>query len=225
MNKIIEEYIAIVDFLSHIIGNNIEIVLHDLLSTDGDSSIVAIVNGHVSGRSKESTLTSAGLMFIKNEVYKTNGSLIGYRGLSESGEDLVCYTKFIKDEEENLIGMLCINCNHSMQKQALFNLASVLNIDLDSSNELVIEERETKQKVNILEKFSKSLKETIENELDSILKDENLPKERLTAEEKIMVVLKLEEKGIFLVKGAVYEVAHLLGISEASVYRYLAKKE
>ena len=52
-----------------------------------------------------------------------------------------------------------------------------------------------------------------------------LPADRLTYSEKLMVMKKLEEKGVFLFKGAIPEVARQLAISEATAYRYLSKIE
>ena len=41
--------------------------------------------------------------------------------------------------------------------------------------------------------------------------------------EKITVIQTLYDKGVFLIKGAVPEVAQALFCSEATVYRYLSK--
>ena len=48
-----------------------------------------------------------------------------------------------------------------------------------------------------------------------------VPVDRLNQEEKIEIVRDLEGKGVFMLKGAVSEVAEKLGVSEATLYRYI----
>ena len=51
----------------------------------------------------------------------------------------------------------------------------------------------------------------------------SLPADQLDADERLGIVAALEPQGIFLLKGAVKEVADALGCSQATVYRYLAQ--
>lgn len=46
MNKKLEPYISLVDFLADYLGSNTEVVLHDM--EDWEKSVVAIRNGHIS---------------------------------------------------------------------------------------------------------------------------------------------------------------------------------
>ena len=47
--------------------------------------------------------------------------------------------------------------------------------------------------------------------------------DRLTSEERLKIIGALEANGIFLLKGAVRDVAAALHCSQASVYRYLSQ--
>ena len=47
--------------------------------------------------------------------------------------------------------------------------------------------------------------------------------ERLTSDERLKIIAALESNGIFLLKGAVKDVAAGLHCSQASVYRYLSQ--
>ena len=47
--------------------------------------------------------------------------------------------------------------------------------------------------------------------------------ERFTQSERLRVLTQLNERGIFLIKGSIPTVAQILGCSESSLYRYLAK--
>ncbi len=46
---------------------------------------------------------------------------------------------------------------------------------------------------------------------------------RLTPDERMQIIASLENGGIFLLKGAVKDVADALHCSQASVYRYLSQ--
>ena len=48
-----------------------------------------------------------------------------------------------------------------------------------------------------------------------------IPLERLTQEEKIGIVRNLDNKGVFMIKGAVGILAKRLDVSQASLYRYI----
>lgn len=46
--------------------------------------------------------------------------------------------------------------------------------------------------------------------------------DRLTVDEKMEIVRRLNGDGFFLMKGAVSQIAMILGTSEATIYRYLS---
>ena len=48
---------------------------------------------------------------------------------------------------------------------------------------------------------------------------------RLTAHEKLSVIREMDNRGVFLAKGSVMEVAEKLGSSKATIYRYLHQLE
>ena len=72
--------------------------------------------------------------------------------------------------------------------------------------------------------------ETFRNSTEAVAQDAvahelerlGVPSERLTSEERLQIIDALEKSGIFLLKGAVKDVATRLGCSQASVYRYLS---
>ena len=52
---------------------------------------------------------------------------------------------------------------------------------------------------------------------------EAIVRERLTQEDRLSIVERLNNSGLFQLKGAVGEAAQYLYCSEASIYRYLSK--
>ena len=77
MDPIMQEYCELVGFLGKVLGQDYEVVLHDL--TNMDNSVVAVANGHVSGRKIGSPMNENGLRLIRTEAWKQNQELIRYR--------------------------------------------------------------------------------------------------------------------------------------------------
>jgi predicted transcriptional regulator YheO len=72
-----------------------------------------------------------------------------------------------------------------------------------------------------IENISSSISEATDNAVKLSLENSFVPVDRLNQEEKIEIVRDLEGKGVFMLKGAVSEVAEKLGVSEATLYRYI----
>ena len=76
---------------------------------------------------------------------------------------------------------------------------------------------------NIEENFGETIEDITISSIESVIKDMNIPPERMSSEEKMEIVKKLNEKGIFLLKGEVSRVANYLKVSDATIYRYISK--
>ncbi|MEW9094560.1 MAG: PAS domain-containing protein [Clostridiaceae bacterium] len=215
----LKQYTKLVEFLGKVLGPDYEIVLHDL--TDKTYSIVAIANGHVSGRSVGAPLTNLGLKTIAMGSYKNSDYLINYNGASRTNRVLRSSTMFIKDNNEEIIGMLCINFDDSKYISISEDILKLCHPD-----ELILQ-NSTYESINSIlnevpENFSESIGEVTETVLNKVLADKNIPIDRLTQDERLSIVDILNQKGIFMLKGAVSEVAKQLHCSEPSIYRYLS---
>ena len=65
--------------------------------------------------------------------------------------------------------------------------------------------------------------ETVNEALSRIFREMDLNGKSLSQSQRLAVMERLEMDGVFLLKGAVKDAALALGISQASVYRYLSK--
>ena len=74
-----------------------------------------------------------------------------------------------------------------------------------------------------MESFFEKPEDLINSMLTDYFTTNNIPANRLTQDEKIEIIKKLDGISIFRLKGAISSVADKLTISEASVYRYLSK--
>lgn len=215
-----KQYSTIVEFLGKTLGPDFEVVLHD--AEDHINSIVAIENGHVSGRKVGGPLTNFGLEVISDENYKHEKYKINYNGVSKDHRILRSSTMFIKDDDKNIVGMLCINFDDRRYKNITDQILKLCHPDqlvednnaYDSMDSLVSNAGET---------FYDSVVENADNVIKTYLAQHNTTLERLTQEDRINIVSSLNQNGVFKLKGAVRAVAKRLGCSEPSVYRYLSK--
>jgi predicted transcriptional regulator YheO len=78
-------------------------------------------------------------------------------------------------------------------------------------------------KETIVENFGENLEDITVSSIESVIDEMNIPPERMSPDEKMDIVKKLNDKGVFLIKGEVSRVAEYLKVSDATVYRYLNK--
>lgn len=209
LKKKIEEYIPLVDFIADILGQNCEVVLHDVINPE--SSIIAIRNNHVSGRIAGGPMTDLGLKLLKERAYIEKDFITNYPSSTKDGKILRSSTLFLKDDDGNLIGMLCVNVDVTQAVAMKDFLESYI-----SGGEKRFASHET-------EHFATSIEELVHSTIKKTISDAGIPPERMTPEEKMAVVQSLSGKGIFMLKGAVSLVADMLSVSENTVYRYLNK--
>ena len=207
---ILDQFAKLTAFLGLALGPDYEVALHDL--TDKHCSIIAIANSHVSGRSVGAPLTNVALQILKDGSYLRSDYLLHYPGLSQEGKPLQSSTFFLK-EEGKLVGMLCINFDDSRYRavsQAVLQLCQAAGL-------------EEPEEARAPERFHNSIQEVAGEAVAQALAGLGREAGQLTPEQRQQLVTALEPQGIFLLKGAVKEVAQALGCSQATVYRYLSQ--
>ena len=207
MNLKLKPYIHLVDFIAEFLGPNYEVVLHDV--TNINNSIIAIRNGEISGRKLGGPLPDLSFKHIKENRDSDKKYILLY-GKTKDGRQLKTSTYFIRDERENIIGLLGINTDISKFIDLKERLEAFINYD---SNNLVEEKEE--------EHFENSVEDIMENIIDDVVGEYKILIDRMDHLEKIEIVKKLSQRGVFLIKGAVPRVAEKLKTSEATMYRYI----
>lgn len=215
------QYVKLTEFLGHALGPDYEVALHDL--TDKNRSIIAIANNHVSGREVGAPLTNVALKILMDKSYENVDYRLHYNGLTAEGKKLRTSTFFIKNGS-SLIGMLCINFDDSRYKEInehilqLCHPNAFVETNFRTNEPMILKNQEF-----VEENLYKSIDAMATDAITSALHSMDIEGKRLTHEEKIDVVRKLEEEGIFLLKGAVKEVAAALDCSQATIYRYVSQ--
>ena len=215
-----KKYSLVVEFLGKTLGPDYEVVLHD--TEDHINSIVAISNGHVSQRQVGGPLTNFGLEVISDDSYKEMDYKVNYNGVSKDHRILRSSTLFIKDDNKNIVGMLCINFDDRRYKELSTDILKLchpdrlieINSSYDSVDTLVNNAGET---------FYDSATEEADNVIKNYLSEKNTEISRLTQDDRLNIVEILNQKNIFRLKGAVREAAKQLACSEPTIYRYLNK--
>ena len=216
-------YTKLTEFLGRALGPDYEVAFHDL--TDTNHSLVAIANNHISGRNIGAPLTNVALKILADRSYQTADYRTHYRGMSVDGRILRCSTMFIKDDNNELVGLLCINFDDSRYQELSERILELCHPDIFvESNFLFDADRvPLRPSTEDTESFHNSIDDVAGNAVSDVLRDMGVTAERLTHDEKMSVVGKLDTRGVFLLKGAVRDVARALCCSPASVYRYLSK--
>ncbi|MBI9093186.1 MAG: PAS domain-containing protein [Desulfobacterium sp.] len=210
----IDHYVPLVEFLGTFLGEKCEVVLHDMSSRE--RSVVAIANGHISGRKKGAPLTDLALQFYKDREHENRDWVMGYTTRSAEGVPLNSATYFIRNGAGELMGMLCLNLDLSVLLTARDSLDTVLKT-------LGASFAQPKGAPALTENFPLSIEDLTENMICQVIQEADVPPDRMTPAEKQEVVTILNARGAFLLKGTVRVVAEKLVSSEATVYRYLQK--
>ena len=225
-NVLLQHYVKLTEFLGQALGPDYEVALHDL--TDKNRSIIAIANNHVSGREIGAPLTNVALSILHDKSYETSDYRLHYYGVSINGKDLRSNTMFIK-QDGRLIGMLCINFDDSRYRAISNQLMGLCHPDIfveDVVLPVAMEAGATSAAVSARptpEKFRNSTEAVTIDAINRELEHLGVTADRLTSEERLKIIGALESNGIFLLKGAVKDVASGLQCSQASIYRYLSQ--
>ena len=217
-NALLRQYVKLTEFLGAALGPDYEVALHDL--TDKDRSIIAIANGYISGREVGAPLTNMALGVLKDESYEWQDSRLHYSGVSVTGNLLRSSTMFIK-EGGKLIGMLCINFDDSRYQAFAREVLTLCHPN--QFFQALTQPEEVPADALRPETFRNSTEAVTQDAVAHELERLGVPADRLTSEERLRIIAALDASGIFLLKGAVKDVAACLGCSQASVYRYLSQ--
>lgn len=200
----LEALFPIAKGLADTFGKSCEVVIHDL--SKPECSLIYMA-GNITGRKKGAPITNLVL-----ETIKQNGDnapdLIGYQTNTKTGKSLKSSTMFIRDDAGHIIGCICFN----------FDLTDFLTCQ--KILEAFTKPNKTADK-EINEEFFCDVNEAMEEIVQSVLQDYPIAKQLMEKEDKLIIVERLDKKGVFLVKGAIDYVARILGVSRYTIYNYL----
>lgn len=187
-------------------GDNCEVVVHDW-SRPYDSTIVAIENGHVTGRKVGDPSTNLGLEIMRGTSEGDNRH--NYITQTADGRILRSTSIYMKNGAGTIIGALCINyditdlmvAEKTIQSLTASGLAPVRESFVSNVNEL--------------------LDTLIQEAQDAVGK----PPALMDKEDKIRFIHLLDVKGAFLIKKSGERICSYLNISKYTLYNYLEESK
>ena len=185
-------------------GPSCEIVIHDLKSNDPDSSIVAIENGHVSGRK-----LGDGPSHVVLEALNSGGAVedrLSYLAKTADGKTLKSTTVYIRDDGQEPIGIFSIN----------YDITLMLAME-DSLRQFTAPKQPEEAPEPIAQNVSDLLDELIEQSVKRVGK----PAALMTKEEKVKAIGFLNDTGAFLITKSGGRVCKYFGISKYTLYSYI----
>ena len=189
------------------IGPRCEVVLHEIRPGNRlESSIVAIENGHVTGRTVGGPTTNLGLEAIRSG--DPNPDRFNYRTRTTDGRDLRSSSVYFRDRDGQLAAALCINLDVSPYVNARDALGELIG-------------REATEGDEVPETFGREIGEVLDSLIQQAVRRSGVSVGLMTRDQKVGVIRDLDERGAFLVKRAVDRIARALHISRVTAYAYL----
>ncbi len=205
---ILKSYEAVVDGIASLIGPYCEIVLHSL--EDLNTSAVKIANGENTGRQVGSPITDLALKMLKDIEKSERNFSRSYFTRAKGGVLMKSITVAIRNGEQRVIGLLCINVNLDAP------FSQVLQSFMPTQ-----EAESAASAVN----FASDVEELVDQTVERTIEDINADKAVSNNTKNRQIVMDLYDKGIFDIKDAINRVAERLNISKHTVYLYIRQRK
>lgn len=191
---------GIVAFIADHFGDDVEVVLHDFDNNHNMNSIVDIRNGHITGRKIGDCVAKHGMQAIPGEDH--DGNLINEIIYTEEGTILKGSSFNIRDENGEIIGIICIN-------QDITNSVKYQNY-LEKQNAFKMKESS-----------SMDVNEILSNVIQEAFMFIGKHPSSMTKEDKLAFIKYLDDKGAFLISKSGPRICETLSISKFTLYNYL----
>lgn len=208
----LKPYVPLADMLTRTFGKGCEVVLHDL--TTPQHSVVYVANNTVTGRQVgESFYTLVDQVLLSPDLKENSVSNYYFHTKDGNGGKLIrSSTLLIRNPDGSLEGALCINLDTEPISSMIEFLKGYMP-EQDSSLPASSAEPEVPQ-LNEEDNVSTMVSSLIDHILEDISVDS-------TREERVEKIRFMENKGIFLMKGSVEQVAAKMGVNKVTIYSYL----
>lgn len=205
----------VVSLLAKLVGPHLEVVLHDL--SKPETSVMAIANGQVSGRSVGDSILSgpredAGFRELHKHVEGSGRiqwqMIDNYQTTSASGQRLRSATLLLRDGDGTPIAALCLNADLTVFEMAHGWLERMLHLETD--NEPLQSDPD-----------EVDLQSMMQDIIDDTVRHFMKRPEFMSKKERLYAVEAMMQRGLFLVRNSVSQVAEALGVSRFTIYNYI----
>lgn len=206
----VDRYLPLTKFIAELMGPDAEVILYSIDTRKVYHAINPMDEEMVVG----SEMRSLERSFLEDRRYDREDFVVNYRALSKRKNKLKSATLFLRDDNRRLAAMLTVNMN----VDRLVEMRDMLNIMVSGQRPY-----DNQQGAPFYNSFDVSVEGMVTGIIQEELARYNVAPTRLSQQEKLEIVHTLDQKGIFLVKGAISELAAMLQTTETTIYRYLNK--
>lgn len=185
------------------LGSKAEVIIHDLSTPESSLFYIA---GELTKRKLGAPATDVILRALRNKDFE---DILNYQSKGKEGHIYKSSAMFLRDESGEVIG--CLGINYDITDMLLVN--NIIN-DFCAT----IPQKDEKEQE---ETFVNSINEVLMDILEKSKKRIGKPIPFMNKEDKLEVIKYLDERGCFLIKGAIEVVADDLRVSRYTIYNYL----
>ena len=205
---------GVVPMLGAMVGEHIEVVLHDL--TRPESSVLLIANGHVTGRGAGSPLLAGpgndkALAILAEGMNPSQPaghvSVYPYPTVTRDGRALTSGTVMFRDSLGHTFAALCLNADFHSIETARALLERMLPSRSHDAEQAKLDAPD----------MAGLMRDIIAN----AVRRSGTPVARMDKDEKTAAVETMLERGLFMVRGGVERAAKALGVTRFTIYNYL----
>jgi predicted transcriptional regulator YheO len=208
VTNVIEQYIPIAQLIAKTFGDDCEVVIHDLEMPR--NSVVYTLNNHVTGRQIGQSFDHLVTQVLLSENF-SNDCSANYYFHTTDGRLIKSSTVLLRDAAKKVIGALCVNLDTTRITNNINWLTAMLPDYSPVNNRQGVDE----ENANEIEHIT----EIVDGLIEKIIGNKDIAE--LKREEKVDMIRFMEQKGVFLIKGAIDKVANKMGISKVTVYSYI----
>ena len=194
------------DAVVSLFGKNCETCIHDLTSL---ANSLVYIQGDVTGRKPGAPATDLLVKMLQQNSGKAEDKH-NYKTTTADGRSLKSTTTFIRDATGKPVAAFCIN----LDTTDFFNASQALMPFINTQENNHQAKTET---------FAHAAGETVEALFVHAVAEIGKHPATMNVDEKTELTRLLEKNGTFLLKGAVEQVAKMLGVTKFTVYNYLKK--
>lgn len=207
---------TLVPMLGAMVGDHVEVVLHDL--TRPEQSVLRIANGHVTGRSPGSPVLAgpgndkALAILAEGKAPAQPGehvTVYPYPTFTRDGRSLVSATAMFRDSLGHTFAALCLNADFHSIEAAQALLARMLPSRGDPPPA-----EPSRVDMPDMEALMRDI-------ISCAVRRYGKPVPKMDKEEKTAAVQMMQERGLFMVRGGVERAATALGVTRFTIYNYL----
>ncbi|MDP6991671.1 MAG: PAS domain-containing protein [Candidatus Marinimicrobia bacterium] len=202
--EILAHYVKIGELLAEMFEPHLEVAVHDLRYPE--HSIIAIFNGHITGRNIGEGTSDLGYEKVSGKV---PDKVVNYKNESPDGKPLKSSSLTIRNNKGNIIGSLGLNYDISVFDQ----FSNVLSIFTNTEENTIIRGKEAF--------FYGNTKEDIHIAINHYKISNGLTNKVLSRKDKHDVIRFLIRGGHLNKRGAVAIIGEALSVTRPTVYKYI----